>query len=48
MNLKSLPQLGHLPLEVDGSDNLSQSISTLQTGHFSLLTCTSVMMSLII
>lgn len=42
MKLIPLPQLGQCPLEVFGSGNLSQSISKLQKGHFSLLSSTSV------
>jgi len=42
MELKSLPQLGHLPLEVFGVVDSSQVISTLQTGHLSLLSSISV------
>ena len=42
MELIPLPQLGHQPLKVFGAGNLSQSISTLQKGHLSLLSSTSV------
>jgi len=48
MKLKPFPQLGQIPPKVFSSGTLSQSISTLQKGHLSFLTSTSVIKNKII